>query len=164
MCKDQLITYLQEQHIAFETQQHRVAFTAQDVATSERIRNDMMAKVVIVVADGNLVMLVLPASYRVNFVQLPEVIRAKEVWLASETEVAAAFPDCEVGAMPPFGNLYNLPVYVDSRLAAEDVIVFQVGTHTDTIHMKYADFARLVEPKMVSFAAHFREMSAHLTS
>ena len=149
ICKERLEAYLREQQVPFQVQQHRLAYTAQDVATIEHIPNTLMAKVVIVFADGTLTMLVLPASHRVDLTQVGPATGAKEVFLAGEREIAIAFPDCEVGAMPPFGNLYGVPVYVDRLLAEDETIVFQAGTHTDTISMTYADYAQLVRPRVV---------------
>jgi Ala-tRNA(Pro) deacylase len=160
MCKERLEAYLREQQVPFEAQHHRIAYTAQDVATIEHIPNALMAKVVMVFADGKLTMLVLPASHRVDLTRVGPATGAKEVFLAGEQEIATAFRDCEVGAMPPFGNLYGVPVYVDRLLAEDETIVFQAGTHTDTISMKYADYARLVRPRVVEFARHFRGIVA----
>jgi Ala-tRNA(Pro) deacylase len=151
-CKEKLEAYLREQQVPFEMQQHRPAYTAQEVAESEHVPGKRLAKVVLVWADGTMAMLVLPASYRVELEQLGTVLGANYVRLAHEEELAVACPDCEVGAMPPFGNLYDLPVYVDPTLAEEVTIVVQAGTHTDTISLAYADFARLVKPRVVSFA------------
>jgi len=158
MCKERLETYLREQQVPFDVQHHRVAYAAQDVAAIEHIPNELMVKVVLVFADGALTMLALPASHRVDLAHLGAAIGAKEVALAGERELAAAFTDCEVGAMPPFGNLYGIRVYVDRLLTQEKRIVFQAGTHTDTISMAYADYARLAQPKVANFARHFREM------
>lgn len=158
--KDRLESFLREQQVPFESQQHRVAFTAQDVAASEHIPTMMMAKVTIVIADAKLVMLVLPTSHRVDLARLGVAIGAAVVRLAGEHEIADAFPDCEVGAMSPFGNLYHIPVYVDRLLAQDHVIVFQAGTHTATISMKYADFARVVKPVVADFARHTLEIAA----
>ncbi len=151
-CKEKLENYLREHQVSFQTQQHARAFTAQDVAASEHVPGKMVAKVVVVFADGKMVMLVLPASYRVDFAQAGTALEARQVRLAGEAELGAAFPDCEVGAMPPFGNLYHLPVYVDKRLAEDESIVFPVGTHTETMRLAYADFARLVNPVVAEFA------------
>jgi Ala-tRNA(Pro) deacylase len=150
-CKEKLENYLREHQVSFQTQQHSRAFTAQDVAASEHVPGKMVAKVVVVFADGKMAMLVLPASYRVDFTQAGTALGAKQVRLAGEAELGAAFPDCEVGAMPPFGNLYHLPVYVDKRLAEDESIVFPVGTHTETMRLAYADFARLVNPVVAEF-------------
>ena len=158
MCKDKLEAYLRDCQVLFKSQHHRTAFTAQEVAASEHVSGEMMAKVIIADGDGRMVMLVLPTSHRVDLTRLRQVLAAKEVGLAAEPEIAAAFPDCETGVMPPFGNLYNVPVYVDPTLVEEDVIVFQAGTHTDTMRIKYADFERLVHPTTALFASHTREM------
>jgi Ala-tRNA(Pro) deacylase len=155
-CKDRLETYLRDNQVAFQTQHHRTAFTAQAVAESEHISGRLLAKVVMVVADGELVMLVLPATKRVDVAQVAGLLDAREVRLAEEAEFAATFPDCEIGAMPPFGNLYGVPVYVDKILAEDEMIFFQAGTHTDTMSMTYADFARLVKPTVADFARHLR--------
>jgi Ala-tRNA(Pro) deacylase len=113
-----------------------------------------MAKVVVVQADDKMVMLALPASYRVYESKLAAVLGSREVRIAREDEFASAFPDCEVGAMPPFGNLYGVPVVVDRSLVEDDTIVVQAGTHTDTLSLKYADFARLVKPTVAEFARY----------
>ncbi len=153
-CKDKLEAYLRENQVPFEVQHHPTAFTAQEVAASEHVPGRLMTKVVMVAADSNLVMLALPAPHRVDLAKVAEVLGTQEVRLAQEQEFAAAFPDCEVGAMPPFGNLYNLPVYVDRALAEDETIVVQAGTHTDTISLKYADFERLVKPTTAEFTHH----------
>lgn len=151
-CKERLESYLNEQHVPFQVQQHAIAYTAQDVAASEHIPGKLVAKVVIVFADNNMVMLALPAPYRVDFARVGESLGAREVRLADEAELKAAFPDCEVGAMPPFGNLYSLPLYVDRRLAEDETIVFPVGTHTETARLAFADFERLVQPAQAEFS------------
>ncbi len=153
-CKDRLEAYLRENKVPFQVQHHPVAYTAQEIAASEHVPGKMLAKVVVVFADGKMVMLALPAPYRVDLAKAAGVLGAKAVRLAHEEEFAAAFPDCEVGAMPPFGNLYGLPVYVDKALAEDETIVFQAGTHTDTVSLKYADFQRLVKPSVAEFAHH----------
>lgn len=141
--------YLRGEGVPFTMQQHRTAYTAQEVAASEHLPGDMVAKVVVVYAGPRLVMLVVPGGHRVDLSKVVAVLGAAGVWLAEERELAAAFPDCEPGAMPPFGNLYGMPVYVDRSLGEQEEIVLQAGTHTETIHMAYADFVRLVEPEVV---------------
>jgi Ala-tRNA(Pro) deacylase len=153
-CKDMLESYLREDQVPFETHHHPTAFTAQEVAASEHTPGKMVVKVVMVLADGELAMLAMPAPYQADLERVAEVLGATEVRLAHEEEFAPAFPDCEVGAMPPFGNLYGLPVYVDEALAEDETIVVQAGTHTDTIRLKYADFERLVRPTVARFAYH----------
>ena len=118
----------------------------------------MVAKTVIVVADGKKIMFVLPASYRVDLDQVQAMLGAGEVRLAHEAELVRTFPDCAVGTMPPFGNLYGLPVYVEKRLTEDETIVFPVGTYTETMSLRYADFERLVHPQVTVFA-HTRAMA-----
>lgn len=151
-CRERLEAYLRARQVPFQVQHHPVAYTAQQVAASEHIPGRMVAKVVMVVADGRLVLLTLPAPARVDLARVAAMLGAREVRLAHEEEFAAAFPDCEVGAMPPFGNLYDLPVYADPSLAENQTIVFAAGTHTDTMSMAYSDFTRLVQPVVAPFA------------
>lgn len=151
-CKEKLEAYLQQNHVPFQEQQHERAFSAQRVAQAEHVSSKKIAKVVVIYADGKMVELALPASSQANLEMVRQALGAKEVLLADEEDLATAFPDCEVGAMPPFGNLYGLPVYVEKSLTNEDAITFSAGTHTDTISMKYADFANLVHPHMLEFA------------
>ena len=161
-CQERLEVYLREQQVAFTVQHHRPAYTAQDVAASEHIPAKLVAKVVVVFADDALVMLVLPASHRVDLTHVGAAIGARSIYFAGEGELAASFPDCDVGAMPPFGNLYKVPVYVDRTLAEDQTIVFQAGTHTDTISMAYDDFARLVRPTVVEFGYHGHDVPAYV--
>ena len=151
-CKERLQIYLREQGVFFQSQQHPQAFTAQEVAGSEHVPGKLFAKVVMVKADGKLAMLALPAPFVVDYGKAKAALHAKEVRLAEEGEFDSAFPDCEVGAMPPFGNLYDLPTYVDRSLAEDETIVFNAGTHTETMSVKYADFARLAKPVVAQFA------------
>jgi Ala-tRNA(Pro) deacylase len=151
-CGERLEAYLRQQQVPYSAHHHRRTYTAHDTALTEHIPDEQLAKVVMVVADGQLVMLVLPASYNVDMARAREIIEAQDVHLAREWEFATAFPDCDTGAVPPFGNLYGLPVYVDRHLAANATIVFAAGAHTDTICIAYADFARLVQPFVTTFA------------
>jgi Ala-tRNA(Pro) deacylase len=151
LCRERLESYLRKEGVAFEVHPHAAAFTAQAVVEREHIPAQLMAKVVVVVADGELVMLVLPASRRVDLALLSAALDARELRLAAEAELAAAFPDCELGAMPPFGNLYDLPVYIDRSLESERTVFFQVGTHTEAFSMAYSDFKRLVAPTVAEF-------------
>jgi len=153
-CKEKLEAYLREQKVPFQVQHHAVAYTAQEVAAAEHVPGRMLAKVVMVFADGELAMLVLPAPSRVDPGKAASALSAAEVRLAREEEFAERFPGCEVGAMPPFGNLYDLPLLVDASLAEDETIVFEAGTHTDTMSMKYADYERLARPKVAEFARH----------
>jgi Ala-tRNA(Pro) deacylase len=151
-CQERIEEYLHNQHVPFQVQQHERSYTAQEIAESEHIPGKMVAKMVMVFADDRMVLLVLPATYVVDFSRAERVVGAKHLRLASEKEFAAAFPDCEVGAMPPFGNLYHLPVYVDRSLAEDETIIFPVGTHTETMSVKYADFQRVASPSIGVFA------------
>jgi Ala-tRNA(Pro) deacylase len=119
----------------------------------------MVAKVVMVFVDGNMLMLVLPASHRADMAKVAAALGAREVWLTDEHEFSAVFRDCDIGAMPPFGNLYGVPVYVDRTLTERAMIVFQAGTHTDTIRMAYADYARLVKPKVLDIVREARAVA-----
>ena len=151
-CKDRLEAYLREKQVTFDVRHHPRAITAQEVAASEHVPGKMLAKTVMVLADGKMVMLALPAPYQVDVDKAGKVLGV-EVRLAHEEEFENTFPDCEVGAMPPFGNLYEVPVYVEAALAEDETIVFRAGTHTDTMSVSYADFERLVEPTIAEFAA-----------
>lgn len=110
------------------------------------------AKTVMIEIEGKMAMAVLPASYQIDFGLLREIFRGKEIKLASEAEFIRLFPDCEPGAMPPFGNLYGLEVYVAETLAADREIAFNAGSHKDIIKMKYDDFERLVQPRVLKFS------------
>jgi len=153
-CKERLENYLRENKVPYQTQHHAQVFTAQEVAASEHVPGKLVAKVVMAIADGKLVMLVLPAPQHVDLAKAAEAVGAREIRLAREEEYEKSFPDCQVGAMPPFGNLYGIPVYVDETLTSDPYIVFQAGTHTDTMSLRYADFARLVEPKIAKFGRY----------
>jgi Ala-tRNA(Pro) deacylase len=151
-CKDRLVAYLHANQVPFVIQHHRIAYTAQDVAASEHLPGQLMAKVVMAVADSALIMLVLPANHRADLTRVRAALGASAVWLADESDFASRFADCAIGAMPPFGNLYDLPVYVDLTLTKDPAFVFQAGTHSDTMQIRYADFARLVKPTVVDIA------------
>ena len=153
-CMERLQAYLRENNVPFQIQHHPVAYSAQEVAASEHVPGKMMAKTVVVFAGGETVMLALPASHRVEVEKAAAALGVKEVRLAHEAELAVYFPDCEVGAMPPFGNLYDVPVWVDRSLAEDETIVFRAGTHTDTMSLKYGDYARLAKPNVAELAVH----------
>lgn len=151
-CKERLERYLQERQVPYQEQHHPLAYTAQHVAESEHIPPQIMVKVVVVVADGDLVMLALPASVRVDLLTMREMLNVRHLRLASEEELAAIFTDCEIGTMPPFGNLYDIPVCIDESLLSAKTIYFQAGTHLDTMSIACDDFVRLVQPGIVPFA------------
>ena len=144
--------FLDEHHIQYVVISHSKAFTAQGIAAITHIPGQELAKTVIVKLDGALAMAVLPASYQVNLLALKKVVGVKDAALASEREFKQAFPDCETGAMPPFGNLYGIPVYVDETLTRDTDIAFNAGTHLELIRMAFADFERLVQPEVLEFS------------
>ena len=113
----------------------------------------MVAKTVIAWADHQMIALVLPASYRADLGKVRDLLGAQEIRLAHEAEFATTFPDCAIGTMPPFGNLYGIPVYVEQHLAAQEKMVFPAGTYTETMSLRYRDFERLVHPRVIVFAS-----------
>ena len=149
--RDRLENHLREHGVVFGVQEHPTAYTAQKIAASEHVPGRMFAKVVMAITEGDLIMLVLTASSMVDVAKVAEVL-GKQARLASEGELASAFPDCEAGAMPPFGSLYDVPVYVDRALMRNERIVFQAGTHTVTMSVAYADFERLARPTVADIA------------
>jgi Ala-tRNA(Pro) deacylase len=151
-CQEQLEQYLRGQQVSYQIQHHPVTFTAQQIAEYEHISGKKVAKSVVVLVDGKMIQLVIPAAFRVDLDRVRDQLGAKDARLAHEGEFQAKFPDCEVGTMPPFGNLYNIPVYVDQNLTKPETIVFPIGTRTETMSLKYADFERLVQPKVIDVA------------
>lgn len=144
--------YLDENGVKYKTISHSPAYTAQEIAALVHVPGKELAKTVIVRTGDGSAMVVLPASRRINFETLKSVMSATVVDLAEEKELESMFPDCELGAMPPFGNLYNMPVYVAKALAEDEEIVFNAGTHTDVIRMKYRDMEKLVKPVVADFS------------
>ena len=142
--------YLEENRVPYTHCTHRLAYTAQEVAAAQHVPGREMAKTIVVKADDRFMLVILPAVLKIDMKALREELPFKHVDLASEKEFAALFPDSEIGAMVPFGNLYELSVYVDQSLSADEEIVFNAGTHVDTIKMKYRDFERLVQPKKIN--------------
>ena len=151
-CRERMEKYLRENGVGFEVETHEQAFTMQEVAAALHVPGNQVAKVVIVCADKEKVMLVLPAPYRMNVDLVRDMVDAKKVRLAKEEEFADLFPDCATGAMPPFGNLYGVPVYVDRSMAEEPDMVFRIGTHRETMKITYADFVRLAQPVVGDFS------------
>lgn len=143
---DRLKKYLEENHVRFVTIRHSPAFTAQEIAAVAHVPGKEVAKTVMVKLDGRMAMVVLPAPDHVSANRLKEFSGAEEVELASEEEFAGIFPNCEVGAMPPFGNLWDMEVFVDQRLREDEQIVFNAGNHTELVRLSYSEFERLVKP------------------
>jgi len=152
-----LENYLKENHIPYSRCTHRVAYSAQAVAAAQHISGRTVAKTVILKAEEQFLMVVLPAPMNVDLHLLREQLPFTQLELADEWEFGRLFPDCQLGAMAPFGNLYGLPVYVEESLTTQEEIVFNAGTHADTIRMKYKDFEKIVRPTVI----HAAVLSAH---
>jgi len=145
--------FLDSHSVKYVTIQHSQAYTAQEIAASAHVPGKELAKTVMLKVDGRMAMAVLPASYRVDFELLRREIGVEKIELASEQEFKELFPGCEIGAMPPFGNLYGMDVFVAVALSEDDEIAFNAGSHTELVRMAYKDFERLAEPKVVKFSA-----------
>ena len=146
-----LKTFLDENQIPYSIVMHTTAYTAQGTAATLQISGKELAKSVVLWTGEEMILAVLPAPNQVRLDQLGAEV-GKSLRLATEQEFSSLFPDCEPGAMPPFGSLYNLPAYVDESLAADEAIVFNAGTHRDAIRMRYDDFVRVAKPQVCSFA------------
>jgi len=153
MISKKLREFLDSQHIKYVTITHSPAYTAQGIAAAAHVSGKDLAKTVIVKVDGTMAMAVLPASKKIDLDQLKKAIGGKNVELATEAEFASRFPDCELGAMPPFGNQYGMEVYVSEELAQDEEIAFNAGSHSELIKMAYADYERLEGPKVIRMAA-----------
>ncbi|MCP4639318.1 MAG: YbaK/EbsC family protein [bacterium] len=143
--------FLDGQQIHYTSIMHAESYTAQRTAQCAHVPGRDMAKTVIVRIDGQVCMVVVPAPCHVNLDKLRELTSAESVALATENEFHIMFPDCETGAMPPFGNLYGMDVYVQRDLADEEEIAFNAGTHTEVIQVGYDDFERMTHPHMGDF-------------
>jgi len=149
MLSPRLHSLLDEQHAPYTTLTHERTITAHETAAAARVAKELFAKTVMLRIEGKLAMMVMPAAYRVDLTRLSRALGGPLVELAEEADFRDAFPDCELGAMPPFGNLYGMPVYVDSRLAEQLEIAFNAGTHTDAVRMPYDEFERLAQPEVL---------------
>jgi Ala-tRNA(Pro) deacylase len=145
--------FLDNQKIKYVTVTHSPTYTAQEIAASAHIPGKELAKTVMVKLDGKMAMAVLPASCKVDFDLLKKAAQADRIELASEKEFKDLFPECELGAMPPFGNLYGMEVFVADTLAEDEEIAFNAGSHTELIRLAYRDFERLVKPKVGKFSS-----------
>lgn len=141
--------FLDENGVKYVSINHSQAFTAQEIAASAHVPGKEMAKTVMVKLDGAMAMAVVPAHRQVDLESLRQAADADSCELAAEDEFGELFPDCEVGAMPPFGNLWDLDVYVAEELEDDDEIVFNAGSHTELVRLSYQDFERLVQPSVV---------------
>jgi len=149
-----VVKFLKSNKVKFQLRHHPARFTAQEVAAAEHITGEEVAKVVIVKAGDKFAMFVLPATCVLEMGEVRKVLGASVVRLAAEEEIEKVFPDCQVGAMPPFGAEYGVEMYVENRLAADPEILIPAGTHEDSILMSWRDYERLAKPKVAAFASH----------
>jgi len=145
-------SFLDSHKAEFTLSTHPQAFTAREVAAAEHLPAREVAKPVVVFGDGVYHMIVIPGSKLVDFHEVRSALGLSQARMATETELAELFPDCELGAMPPLGTMYGLTVYLDEALASQDTITFNAGTHREVIHMRTAEFRRLASPHIVSLA------------
>ena len=153
----QLIDCLNESKVRYEILHHPEAVTAQRIAQAEHVKGRHHAKVVMIKTGEQRLMAVLPADHQIDLEKVGKVI-GETASLDSEKEFKSLFPDCAIGAMPPFGNLYGLPTYVDKSLAAQDYIVFEAGTHSDAIKLRYRDYEKIVKPQVEDLAIKLQPM------
>ena len=146
--------FLNDLSVSYEVMEHKPAFTAQQIAALEHEPGKYVAKPVIIKVDGEFMMCVLAACYKIDLGALKNQLGAGKVELADENEIGEIFEDCDLGAEPPFGNLYNLPVIMDKALEDDDHILFQAGTHEQAIRMNMDDYRKLVTPKVLDFTYH----------
>lgn len=151
MISQKLREFLDSNAVSYRTEVHEPTVDAARTAQAAHVPGREFAKTVIVKADGRLFMTVLPSTDHVHVEQLKKALGAKDVTLADEEDINAAFPDCEIGAMPPFGNLYNMDVFVSEHLRVDEHIVFNAGSHNEVMRMSYQDFDRLVHPQVLHF-------------
>jgi Ala-tRNA(Pro) deacylase len=152
MPEKKLKEFLDKNKIKYISIKHSPAFTSQEIAQSAHISGKNFAKTVIIKADNKIAMAVLPAKQLLDIDKLKELMGAEYVAFASETEFEKLFPGCEVGAMPPFGNIYNMDVYASKELTKDDEIAFNAGTHTEVVKLAYRDFEKLVKPKIAQLS------------
>lgn len=144
--------WLKEKQVPFQSRVHPPRFTAQEVAEASRVTGYEVAKVIVAKADGRFVMAVVPAPLRLSLPKLAGVLGAKDVRLASEDEFAPLFPGCEKGAMPPLGEIYGLEMVVEESLARHPEIVFNAGTHTETLAVSWRHYSKVANPRLVDIA------------
>jgi Ala-tRNA(Pro) deacylase len=144
--------FLDSNQVKYFVISHSPAYTAQEIAAAAHVSGYELAKTVIVSINGKMAMAVLPATRQLDFELLRELCGTRDIELAGEDEFSGLFPECEIGAMPPFGNLYGIDVYVDDELAEDEDIVFNAGAHTELLRLSYADYRRLVKPLQARLA------------
>ena len=151
MVTNRVLEYLDERNTHYTVTEHRPTFTAQQTAEVIHVTGQQMAKPVMVWVDNKMTMVVVPAQFKINWDSLKEALNAYTIELAMEGDFRALFPDCEIGAMPPFGNLYGIDVIVEASLARDKNISFNAGTHNRSIRMAYKDFEEIVNPRVLKF-------------
>ncbi|MFH0990805.1 MAG: YbaK/EbsC family protein [bacterium] len=147
-----LLKYLTANSVQYEIIEHEPAFSAHEVALASHVADKDLAKAIVIQVDEKYWMAVLRADQRINEHLIKQIFAAKHIQLAHEDDLTKLFPDCQLGAMPPFGNLYGLPIMVDEALASDEEIVFNACTHTKSIRITFKDFRRLVKPVTAQFA------------
>lgn len=160
MVPQALEEYLQKSNVWYEVRHHPPTMTAEELAQRENVDGHHVAKTVIMRENSHYYMMVLPASYFVDIREARRLTGHPNLHFASEGELRQIFQDCELGAMPPMGELYHMPVYAESDLSQDDEIEFNAGTHEDAIRMKYADWEKVTHPQKVHFARNWREYLA----
>jgi Ala-tRNA(Pro) deacylase len=161
MTLKKLMEYLDSNKVKYITLVHSQAFTAQEIAAVAHVSGKELAKTVMITVDGTMTMAVVPASDMVDFRLVKQAAGASTVELATEQEFKGLFPDCEIGAMPPFGNLYGISVLASQRLTEDEKIAFNAGTHRELVQLAYADYARLVKPQVLNISTPKRSPQDH---
>ncbi len=151
---ERLKNFLDSNGVKYITILHSTAFTSQEIAASAHVKGKEFAKCVIVKSNGDFFMLVIPSDHKISFEKAKKALNVEDLKLASEDEFRTLFPDCETGAMPPFGNLYGVPVYAEEKLKLNEEISFNGGTHNDVVRMKMDDYIRLVNPVFSDLSEH----------
>ncbi len=149
---ERLRVFLDKNHAEYTHTEHPLAYTAREVASAEHLPAREVAKSVVIFGDGSYHLVLVPANRLVDFHEVRLALGLNQARMATEDELNRLFPDCELGAMPPFGSLYGIPVYLDENLAGEEILAFNAGTHRDVVHMTTAEFRRLTTPSIVSLA------------
>lgn len=149
-----LQSYLDEMGANYRVSRHPIAYTAQDLAAAEHVPGIQVVKPVVIKADGRFVMCALPACYRIDMQALRSQLQAHDVSLADEGKLGELFPECELGAEPPIGRLFGMPMLMDESITADDRVTFQAGTHSDAVTMSLAEFRRVAQPEMAYFGRH----------
>jgi len=144
--------YLDSQDVPYEPIHHSQAFTGQEVAHSLHMSGKRLAKAIVLAGDGKPVMAIIPASHRLNFQEFRAALEADRLEMLPEGELVKLFPDCDLGAIPPFGNLYGLGVWVERTVSDAEDVVFCAGTHEDCLRMRYSDFTKLTKPRLGRFS------------